>query len=160
MCMRCKCVCLRIHRLHLSISDKLILPCIIRALARGASGVCWWFACTGSWCIWITPYTYCFWVWQEINVTTVLITRVTGVRCSSASVCLSVCTTEPERLKLQLPNLPQWYSIMSPGYPFSIRSGSQSAKNVYYYYYIEGNQAVSVRLYSYRVATGQCLVTY
>jgi len=49
-------------------------------------------------------------------------------------VCLCVCVsvhtiTEPKRLKLQSPNLPQELSITSPGYPFNIRSKGQRSRS-------------------------------
>jgi len=54
--------------------------------------------------------------------------------CVGVSVCLSVClsvrTVEPNRLKLQSHNLPQGQSITSPGYPFNntCRSKGQRLK--------------------------------
>jgi len=66
-------------------------------------------------------------------------TRVEGVTQSSVfvrqCVCLSVCMslfvriTEPKRLKLQSPNLPQGQSVMSPGYSFNIRSKGQRSRS-------------------------------
>ena len=60
-------------------------------------------------------------------------TRVSGVKHSSAYVCVSVClfvrTIEPKRLKLQTPNLSQGQYSMSSGYPFNIKSKGQRSRS-------------------------------
>ena len=99
------------------------------------------------WSCWILCCVFC-WIWSVSKCVfdlcntlqssfklflSHLLTQMTDV---CVSVCLSVHTIAPKRLKLQPPNLPQGQSIVSPGGPYNIRSEvkvteSQSAETYF-----------------------------
>jgi len=78
------------------------------------------------------------------------ITHADDSRGSNVCVsCLFVCMTELKQLKLQSPNLPEGYSIMSPvGYPFNIRSIGQRSQGHKVQKHILGDLVARVSLSS------------